>query len=200
MIGRKLDIRLHVGDAKLEDVAEGRARISRDSFDALLLSVDDVVRVVGARTLLARAHIAGVEDDGLQLVRLDGSQRRTLGVQLGGVVQVSRFEAMRAEHVRLVAIGSRRSLELSPYDIRAALGERPITTGETVIVAPARRDFEAHVSVLGINLVGLVGSSSGAHGATLRVVETSPQGLVHLTEDTIIDILPPGDIDEPTDG
>lgn len=196
MVGRKLDVRLHVGDAKLEDVAEGRARISRESFDALHLSVDDVVRLTGPRTLLARAHLAGVEDDGLELVRIDGSQRRALGVGLGDVVTVEVYHAAAAERVRLVALGSARALELSAYDVRAALGNRPIEAGETIIVAPARRDFEVNVSVLGLSLVDVVGSSSGAHAALLRVVETSPHGLVRLTADTIIDILPPGDVDE----
>jgi len=195
MIGSKPGIGLRVGDAQLEDIAEGRARISRDSFDALRLSPDELVRIVGQRPLLARAHLAGVEDDGLELVRLDGSQRRVLGVGLGDLVDVQPYEATPATRVRLVAIGSRRSLELSPYDIRAALGNRPIEAGETLAVSPARRDFKAEVSLLGINLVGVVGSSSGAHAALVRVVQTSPPGIVRLTDETVIDVLPPGDVD-----
>jgi len=33
----------------------------------------------------------------------------------------------------------------------------------------------------------------------MRVVETSPRGLVRLTDDTVIDILPPGDVDGSAD-
>ena len=196
MRGSKLGVRLHVADAKLEDVAEGRARISRESFDALQLSVDGLVKIVGQTSLLARSHLAGVEDDGLELVRLDGSQRRDLGVRLGDIVEVRRYEATPARRVRLIALGSARSLELSPYDIRAALGTRPIVVGETLTVAPTRRDFEANVSVLGLSLVGVVGSSSGAHAAIVRVLETFPSGVVCLTDDTVIELLPPGDVDE----
>ena len=193
---RELGIRLRVGDASLEDVAEERARISREAFDALGLEPEDIVRIIGQHSVLARAHLAGVEDDGLGLVRLDGGQRRTLRVSLGELVTVLPYAVAAARRLRVAVLGSARSVELSSYDLRSALRNRPITTGESLMIAPARRDFQANVSVLGLSLVDVVGSSSGAHAVLIRVIETDPPGVVRLADDTEIEFLPAGDVDE----
>ena len=186
-------IQLRVADASLPDIAEGRARISSDTFRALGLSPGSLVTIRGAQPILADAYPAGIEDDGLGLVRLDGTQRLRLRVSLGDQVEVSRYDAANAARVRCVALGSSRALELSPYDVRAALLNKTITRGDTFSVSPARRDFEARVSVLGLNLVDVVGSSAGAHAALLRIVDTVPSGAVRVVAETEIDVVRAGE-------
>jgi transitional endoplasmic reticulum ATPase len=191
---------LHVGDARLEDIAEGRARISRQAFDALNLRRGNLVQIIGKHPILASALPAGIEDDELDLVRLDGTQRRKLLVDIGETVEVRRYDAKPAERIRCVTLGSSRALDISPYDIRSALVDQMVTTGESFSVSPARRDFQAQVSLLGVDLVGVVGSSAGAHAALIRVIETVPSGIVRITTETEIELLPVAEVDDSPDG
>ena len=191
--------RLRVADAKLEDVAEGRARLSRESFSALRLKRGDRVQIAAAGHILAAALPAGPEDDGLDLVRLDGTQRRKIGVQVGETVEVKRYDPKSAEHVRLIAVGDNRALELSPHEIRATLAEQSVVVGDTFAVAPDRRDFQAEVSVLGLRLVEFTGSSAGPNAALVKVVETSPAGVVRVTDETEIELVPAAEHGAPED-
>jgi hypothetical protein len=191
--------RLRVGDAELADIGEGRARISRQAFNALRLKQGSLVRIMGKHPILAAAHTAGAEDDELDLVRLDGTQRHRLQVQIGDTVEVRRYDARDAKRIRCVTLGSSRALEVSPYDVRSALANQTITVGDTISVSPARRDFQAQVSLLGLNVVEVVGSSTGAHAALIRVVETVPPGPVRVSEETEIELLPASQIDDSPD-
>jgi transitional endoplasmic reticulum ATPase len=190
MTGHEESVRLRVGDAKLEDVAEGRARVSAYVFRTLQLKQGDLVQVAGKSRILAAALPTGPEDEGLDLIRLDGTQRVKLGVDVGETVEVRRYDARAAQRVRLVAIGSRRALEVSPPEIRATLAEKSVIVGDTFAVAPDRRDFQAEVSVLGLRLVEFTGSSAGPNAVLVRVVETSPPGVVRVTDETEIEITP----------
>ena len=199
MTGHEETVRLRVGDAKLEDVAEGRARLSADVFRTLRLKQGDMVQVAGKARILAAALPTGPEDEGLDLIRLDGTQRVKLGVNVGERVEVRRYDTRAAQRVRLVTIGSRRALEVSPHEIRATLAEKSVLVGDTFAVAPDRRDFQAEVSLLGLRLVELTGSSAGPNAMLVRVVETAPPGVVRVTDETEIEITPADESGETAD-
>jgi transitional endoplasmic reticulum ATPase len=190
MTGSTESVRLRVGDAKLEDVAEGRARLSPHIFRTLRLKQGDMVQVGGKKHILAAALPAGAEDEGLDLIRLDGTQRLKLGVHVGDTVEVQRYDARAAQRVRLVTLGNSRALEMAPHEIRATLAEKSVIVGDTFSVAPDRRDFQAEVSVLGLRLVEFTGSSAGPNAVLVRVVETSPPGVVRITDETEIEVIP----------
>jgi transitional endoplasmic reticulum ATPase len=192
MSGRTEKVRLRVGDARLEDVAEGRARLSRELLPALGLKRGDRVRVTGAHSILATALPADPEDDGMALVRLDGTQRRKAGVSIGGTVEVQRHDVRPASKVQLVAVGDSDRIELSTEDLRRALAEAPIITGDTVGVTPRRREFYAQLNVLGLNLAEIEGASSECGSVLFHVVATTPAGVVQVTEHTEIELLPTG--------
>ena len=192
MNGRTEGVRLRVGDARLEDVAEGRARLSRELFPALGLKRGDRIRVTGEHSILATALPGDPEDDGLELIRLDGTQRRKAGVPIGGTVEVQRHDVRPASKVQLVAVGDSDRFELSPDDLRRALAETPIITGDTVGVTPRRREFYAQVNLLGLNLAEIEGASSECGSVLFHVVSTTPAGVVQVTEHTEIEFLPTG--------
>jgi transitional endoplasmic reticulum ATPase len=190
MNGRAEKVRLRVGDARLEDVAEGRARLSRELFPALGLKRGDRIRVTGAHSILATVLPAGPEDDGLELIRLDGTQRRKVGIPVGGTVEVQRHDVRPASKVQLVALGDSDRIELSTEDLRRALAEAPIIAGDTIGVAPRKREFYARVNVLGLNLAEIEGASSECGSVLFHVVSTTPAGVVQVTEHTEIELFP----------
>jgi transitional endoplasmic reticulum ATPase len=182
-------LQAQVGDAPLDDVAEGRARLSRDLFEGLRLTAGARVRIAGAEPIIATAYPGGPEDDGLGLVRLDGVQRRRLGVEVGGTVSVQPVERRIATKVRLVALGDTTGVELPLDAVRARLAEHPVIVGDTILVTPRRKRLDASLSVLGLNVAGVVGSISDAEGVLLRVSSTTPGGVVEVDASTEIEML-----------
>src|SRR5688572_24499537 len=113
---RERSVRVQVGPASLEDVGGARARISRTVLAALDVKEGEPVQVAADnQSMLLRAYTAGAEDDGLNLVRLDGTQCQKLGVDVGGTVVVQRYDSRIADWVRLVAIGNLADINL-PLD------------------------------------------------------------------------------------
>ncbi len=182
-------VRVHVAAAGLEDVGEPRARLSRTVLETLGLQEGAHVRLIaGDRSVLLHAYRGGEEDDGLDVVRLDGSQRRNLHVQVGDSVVVEPFTGRRAERICLVAVGNIATANLPLDEIRDALAERPVVVGDTVKVTPTRKTFGAELNVLGLTLAGVTGAVNDADGVMLRVFETIPPGVVEVDEATHIDL------------
>src|SRR3989337_2341178 len=89
---------LTVGDARLRDVGEGIARLSNAAIAKLALRPGDRILIRAQSDLIVQALPAGPEDDGLDLIRLDASERRQLGVDIGDAVDVRCCPARVAEH------------------------------------------------------------------------------------------------------
>lgn len=182
-------VRVNIAAAGLEDVGEPRARVSRTLLESLGLKAGAPVRLVaGDRSVLLHAHPAGLEDDGLSLVRLDGTQRLRLGVQVGDAASLERYDGRRAKRVRLVALGDLAESDVPMDELRSALAERPVVVGDTVKVTPTRKTFDAQVSLLGVSVAGVSGSVNDADGVMLRVSETTPRGVVTVDDATAIEI------------
>src|SRR5687767_7459192 len=72
--------RLQVANARPDDSGRGLARLSRATMNLLGLVEGDVVEIVGKRSTPARAMLPYPEDEGLNILRLDGLQRANAGV------------------------------------------------------------------------------------------------------------------------
>jgi Fe2+ transport system protein FeoA len=172
-----------------EEVGEPLARVSRTLLETMGLKDGAPVRLVaGGKAVLLRAQPAGLEDDGLSVVRIDGTQRRRLGVEVGDTAILERYDGRTAMRVRLVALGQLADADLPVDEIRRALAERPVIVGDTVRVTPTRKTFDAQVSLLGLTLAGVSGAVHDAEGVMLRVSETTPGGVVTVDEATAIEI------------
>ena len=192
--GRRL--RLTVGDATLEDVGEARARISQHLMDALDLEEGELLRVHGARSVLVAVHPSRPADEGLDLIRLDSTQRRKAGVEIGAIIEAERHEVPQASRVRLVMVGRSGDYAPTADDLRPQLAAQPVMEGDTVTVAPKHNEFDAQVNVLGLTVAEVVGSSTECGVMLARVVETVPPGVVQVTDDTQIDLETGGTTDD----
>ncbi|KAK0330466.1 hypothetical protein LTR94_032742, partial [Friedmanniomyces endolithicus] len=85
-------IKLQVANARPEDSGRGIAHLPRSVMAALGLGDGDVVEIVGKKTTPARAVGPYAEDEGLELLRIDGLQRANAGVGSGDFVEVRRVE------------------------------------------------------------------------------------------------------------
>src|SRR5438552_1523641 len=76
------EAQLRVADAKQRDVGHGKVRIDNETMQKLAITAGDFIDVHGKRTTVAIAWPAYAEDQGQEIVRMDGLLRRNAGVAL----------------------------------------------------------------------------------------------------------------------
>jgi hypothetical protein len=182
--GRRL--RLRIGDSSLDDVGEGRARVSRHLMEALDLDEGELLRILGPHPILAAAVASDRDDEGLDLIRLDATQRRRAGLAIGDVVEAERHAVPAAKHVRVMIVGHSGSYDLTAEDLRSELSSQPVMVGDSVAVAPKRTQFDIKVNVLGLTIADVNGTSTECGAVLARIVETHPPGVVQVAEETEI--------------
>src|SRR5918996_5377524 len=117
--------RLQVAGAKPQDVGTGTARISRKTFQFLNLREGQVIEIVGKRTTAAIVLPPYPEDEGLDVVRLDGLQRGNAGVSIGDQVEVRPAEVKPGRRIQLAPAQKNLRLVGSGDMLRRTLFQRP---------------------------------------------------------------------------
>src|SRR3954463_13493591 len=91
--------RLQVATMRPEDSGRGLARLPRRLMAQLSLAEGDVIELTGKRSPPARAVGPYAEDEGLDIVRLDGLQRANAEIGSGDFVTVRKTESKAAPRV-----------------------------------------------------------------------------------------------------
>jgi hypothetical protein len=68
-------VRLQVAAARQEESGHGIARLPKSAMARLGITEGDILEIVGKRSTPARAVLPYPEDEGLEVIRLDGLQR-----------------------------------------------------------------------------------------------------------------------------
>ena len=135
-------IKLQVADARQEESGTGFARISRETMGRLGIVEGDIVEIEGKRATAARAILPHPEDEGIEVVRLDGLQRANAEVARGENVIVRKAEAKAAQ--RVVFAPAQRELRLQgpAQALKRNFFGRPFVAGD--LVATAGQQQAAH--------------------------------------------------------
>ena len=131
--------KLQVANARPEDSGRGLARLSRATMNALGLTEGDVVEIVGKRATPARAVLPYEEDEGLEILRLDGLQRANAGVGSGDFVEVRKSPSQAAQRVVFAPAQSNLRLQGSGEALKRSFGMRPLTAGDVVATTGQQR-------------------------------------------------------------
>jgi transitional endoplasmic reticulum ATPase len=178
------ELRLQVARARPHDVGRGIARLSADALRTLALAEGDVIEVNGKRRTAAVARLLPAEDRGLEILRIDGVLRANARVGIGDQVGLRRADVIPAESVRLAPAAEGPRLRGSADALRRTLLHRAIVAGDVVTTSIDRAD--------GSPGVGPRTPSSPAFGLQeirLRVVSTTPDGVVRIAERTELDLV-----------
>ncbi|MEW6748544.1 MAG: CDC48 family AAA ATPase [Candidatus Micrarchaeota archaeon] len=157
-------IMLKVAEAFQNDIGRGIARLDSRAKSELGLSTGDIVKLVGKKSALAIVWQAHPDDEGLEMIRMDGILRQNVGVGLGEKVRAEAVQAKVAKRVVLAPQEAvRYSVGFDQYVKKRLIG-KPLLKGNLLPV-------------------GIFGTS-----IPLVVAQVFPQGAVMVTEETDVRI------------
>jgi transitional endoplasmic reticulum ATPase len=176
-----------VANSRPEDSGRGLAHLPRALMAELGLQQGDVVEIIGKRTTPARAVFPYPEDEALEIVRIDGLQRANAGVGSGDFVEIRRAESRAATRVVFAPARKDLRLEGSSTALKRTFIGRPLCQGDTVSTVGQQRVQNAPADVM----QHLRGAPAYAlQEIRLLVVSTTPRGIVHIDENTEIELRP----------
>jgi len=169
------------------DSGRGFARLSDGLMEELGLNEGDVIEIVGKRSTAARAIRPYGEDEGIDIVRLDGLQRANAGVGSGDFVEIRKGESNPATRVVFAPAQPNVRLQGSADALKRTFAGRPLVEGDTVATAGHQRinaDMPDHIRQL------LNAPAFALQELRLVVVSSVPKGIVHIDGKTAVELLP----------
>lgn len=178
------EVRLQVAAARQEESGNGIARIPKSAMAILGITEGDVVEINGKRQTAARAVLAYPEDEGLQVIRLDGLQRANAEVGSGDHVVIKKTETRPAQRVIFAPAQREMRLQGPAQALKRNFFARPLQAGDLVATTGQQqvRDVPPQVQRM---------FNAPAYALTqirLTVVSTVPKGLVHIDENTEVEL------------
>ncbi|VVC02791.1 VCP-like ATPase [Candidatus Bilamarchaeum dharawalense] len=157
-------VNLKVAEAFQNDIGRGIARLDSKAKNELSVSTGDIIKLSGKKSALAIVWQAHPDDEGLDMIRMDGILRQNVGVGLGEKVRVEQVQTKVAKRIVLAPQEPvRYSVGFDQYVKKRLIGK----------------------ALLKGNLlpVGIFGTS-----IPLVVAQVFPQGPVMVTEETEVKI------------
>ncbi|MDQ1157925.1 transitional endoplasmic reticulum ATPase [Sphingomonas sp. SORGH_AS 950] len=178
--------KIQVANSRPEDSGRGLAHMPRALMAALGITEGDVVEIVGKQATPARAVAPYQEDEGLDLLRIDGLQRANAGVGSGDFVEVRRVESKPATRVVFAPAQENLRLQGSAQALKRTFFNRPLCQGDVVATAGQQR-----VTNMPPGVAQFMNAPAYAlQEIRLAVVAASPKGVVHIDENTEVELRP----------
>jgi transitional endoplasmic reticulum ATPase len=183
-------IRLQVANARPQDAGRGIARISRRMMAEIGVQEGQPIEIIGQRHTTALAVLPYPEDEGLQLIRMDGLQRVNAQVGSGDHVEVRRAEVRPATRIILAPAQKNLRLQGSGDALRRTFYRRPLLAGDVISTSVHQRptDLDHRIPPELRNLFQM--PAYGLQEIRLAVVATVPRGIVQVTDETEIELRP----------
>jgi transitional endoplasmic reticulum ATPase len=129
-------IRLRVAEAKHRDVGKRRARIDSLSMSKLAIKPGEVVELIGKRRTPVTVWLAEPQENGRDLIRIDGQTRKNVGVGINDMLTVRKIRSKVAKSVFLLPVGH-NTANIDPQFrdfVRNRLTGYPIREGDEISV------------------------------------------------------------------
>lgn len=179
--------RVQVANLPPADSGRGFARLPDSLMDSLGLNEGDVIEIIGKRSTAARAIRPYGEDEGIDIIRLDGLQRANAGVGSGDFVQVRKAQSKAATRIVFAPAQDNIRLQGSAEALKRSFAGRPLTEGDVVATAGHQRvnaEMPEHIRQM------LNAPAFALQEIRLVTVATTPKGIVHIDAKTQVELLP----------
>jgi len=175
-----------VANARPEDAGRGLARLPLAVMTELHLAEGDVIEIAGKRSTPARVVRPYKEDEGLDVLRLDGLQRANAGVGSGDFVVIGKIDPRPAQRVVFAPAQNNLRLQGNPEALKRVFFQRPLTSGDIVATAGQQQvppgDMPPQLRQM------LAAPAYALQEIRLVVVSTVPKGIVHIDADTEVEL------------
>ena len=183
-------IKLRVAEALKRDVGRGIVRFDRKYQKQLGVEPGDIVELIGERSTAAIVANPHPDDRGLDIIRMDGYIRRNAGVSIGDYVTIAKAEVQEAKKVVLAPAQKGVFVQIPGEMVKGNLLGRPVVKGD-LVVASNRSETYYGGSPFDELLRGLFEAMPLGFGELkFMVVSTVPKGIVQITYNTEVEVLP----------
>ena len=196
-IDRVKSRKVQVASLPPADSGRGFARLPDKLMDELSLAEGDVIEIAGKRSTAARAIRPYGEDEGIDIIRLDGLQRANAGVGSGDFVEVRKANSKPATKVVFAPAQPNVRLQGSAEALKRSFAGRPLVEGDTVATTGHQRinaDMPDNIRQL------LNAPAFALQELRLIVVTAAPKGIVHIDGNTAVELLSEYTARDGTDG
>jgi transitional endoplasmic reticulum ATPase len=173
------------------DVNRGLARVPEHVMEKLGLRPGDLIEIEGGRLTAAIVMRAPAQDKGIDIIRIDGLIRKNAGTSIGEKVKVRKAHVKEASSVTLAPAEPGAEVQVQGELLKRNLLGRPLVKGDLLspippssvgfsedsFLAPFFSFFE-HATPFGLGELKFV------------VTNTSPSGVVLVTDATHVSVLP----------
>ncbi len=189
----KDSLRLKVASAQQQDVGKGIVRIGAEQIKVLGIERGDVIEIKGKRLTAAIAVPGYHEDQGLEIVRMDGLVRGNSGVGIGEHVELKKANWKEAKKVSLAPAKEGLQIAGSGEGLKPTLLYHPLVQSDlisTTVFNRARQSFPTDFFRDDFFRGFLESPAFGLMEIRLVVTATVPKGIVRVSEQTEIELLP----------
>jgi len=169
------EVQLEVAKAYPNDSGRGIARLDPDTLLHLKLSPGDIIEIEGADTTAAKVWRADRQDWNSDTVRIDGFTRQNADVGIGERVKIRKAEAKKAEKL-VLAPPEEASVQFGSDAagmVKRQILKRPVVERDIVpVMSSTNHPF----------------MRSPGQAIPLIAVETDPEDVVLITEDTEVEL------------
>jgi transitional endoplasmic reticulum ATPase len=149
---KRSGMQLRVSEAKQRDVGKARARLDVDTMHSLSVTAGDLIELIGKKSTVAMAWPLDPDDQGLNILRIDGQTRKNGGLRINEYVIVRKAASKIARSVTLEPVGTKINLDKDFSDfIKNRLIGFPITLGDDIAVVVLGSPIVFNVSKLSPN-------------------------------------------------
>ncbi|MFA4819864.1 MAG: AAA family ATPase [Candidatus Aenigmatarchaeota archaeon] len=186
------DLKLRVGElTEKGDFGRGIVRISAKDMKSIGITEGDVVELEGKRKTAAIAVRAYPVDIGLDIVRMDGLERRNCGSGVSETVKVKKATVVEAKAVTIAPARKGIIIHMGGNLIKQNILMRPLVSGDIIIPNPIvqdRRSNSVFEQFFGMDFGDFMFTPFGEE--KFVVVATEPKGIVRVTRATDVELLP----------
>jgi transitional endoplasmic reticulum ATPase len=185
--------KLKVGElTERNDFGRGIVRFSAKDMKSINVSEGDVVELEAKRKTAAIAVRSYPVDVGLDIVRMDGLERRNCGAGIGEVVKVKKSDVKEAKSVVIAPARKGIIIHMGGNLLKQNLLMRPLVTGDIIIPNPVVQDRRSQSTLFeqffGVDFGDFLFTPFGEE--KFVVVSTEPKGVVRVTRTTDVELLP----------
>ncbi|WP_028749149.1 CDC48 family AAA ATPase [Rhizobium mesoamericanum] len=172
---------LQVANMRPQDAGASIARLSTAAMQKLGIREGELVELIGKRHTAAVAMRPYPDDEGLNIIRLDGLQRVNAGASSGDHIEVRKAEPRPANKVVLAPAQKNLVLQGSGEALQRTFLHRPMVAGDIVSTSVQQRIQDPRMLSL---------PAYGLQEIRLIVISTQPRGIVQMNEKTVVELRP----------